>query len=96
VGNHAFNFDGGLELSKMGATWFVSYAYYSHIDPTHNNWKNIKTHPSRTNMFHHTTAYHKYWLEQVTEMDNDRLNANKIGLKANRTKEMACELLEFL
>jgi hypothetical protein len=28
MGRHPFNFAGGNELSTMGATWFVSYAYY--------------------------------------------------------------------
>jgi hypothetical protein len=29
---HDFNFEGGNFLARMGATWFVSYSYYCHID----------------------------------------------------------------
>jgi hypothetical protein len=95
VENHAFNFDGGLELSKMGATWFVSYAYYRHIDPTHNNWEKVKTHLIRANMFDNTTTYHKYWLKQIAEMNDNKLNTNEIELQASRTKEMARKLLNL-
>ena len=31
---HPFNFDGGEELSHMGATWFVSFAYYTLLTQT--------------------------------------------------------------
>ena len=30
--SHAFNFEGGEDLTAMGATWFVSYSYYEYID----------------------------------------------------------------
>ena len=43
-GRHSFAFEGGEDLTTMGATWFVSYCYYDKIDPTHKNWKKVETH----------------------------------------------------
>jgi hypothetical protein len=94
MSGHPFNFDGGSELSDIGASCFVSYAYYTHIDKTHQNWKNVVSYPSRIEGFRSTTHYHKYWLEKVLEMNEKKLNTNKILLKASRTKEMARQLLE--
>jgi hypothetical protein len=93
---HPFNFDGGEELTTMGATWFVSYAYYTFIDDTHRNWEKVETYPSRKSVFERTRQYYRYWLERVLEMDNDRLNKNEIDVEAERTKEMALELLEVV
>jgi hypothetical protein len=93
MGDHAFNFDGGDQLSKMGATWFVSYAYHIHADTGHTNWQRSATHPGRISVFKRTGGFHRFWLERVLEMDDDRLNTNEIGLEAGRTKEMARELL---
>lgn len=40
---HFFNFIGGDILSKMGASWFVSYSYYLHVDKKHENWNKCET-----------------------------------------------------
>ena len=32
MGSHNFSFEGGEILTGMGASWFVSYAYYQHIN----------------------------------------------------------------
>jgi hypothetical protein len=93
---HLFDFDGGKELTTMSATWFVSYAYYTFIDNTHRNWERVETYPSRKSVFERTQQYHRYWLERVLEMDNGRLNTNKIEVEAERTKEMARELLKVV
>jgi hypothetical protein len=96
MGSHAFNFAGGDQLSTMGATWFVSYAYYTYVDKKHTNWQLVETYPNRISVFNRTDEYHRFWLEKVLEMDNDRLNTNEIKLKADRTKEMARKLLSKL
>jgi hypothetical protein len=93
LGSHAFNFEGGDELSTMGATWFVSYAFYTHIDRTHLAWRNVQTHPNRTSVFDRTHGFHKFWLEKIGEMSDGKLNTNTIGLSAAHTKKMAKELL---
>jgi hypothetical protein len=93
MGSHPFNFAGGAELSSIGASWFVSFAYCTYIDNTHENWKLVKTHPYRTKIFDRTKTYHKYWLEKVKEMNNDKLKTNDLDLNASRVKEMAEDLL---
>ncbi|MDR1468236.1 MAG: hypothetical protein LBT00_02960 [Spirochaetaceae bacterium] len=94
MGSHPFHFDGGRELSTMGATWFVSYLYYQKIDNTHRNWDSVKTCPNRISVFNRTQHYYRYWLERVLEMNDKRLNTTTIGLKAKETKEMAKKLLQ--
>ena len=94
VKNHYFNFDGGEHLRKMCATWFVSYSFYSLRNKAHKNWERVKTHKSRISTFKRTTKYHKFWLQQVLNMDDSKLNANELGLKAVQVKLMASVLLE--
>ena len=91
---HPFNFAGGAELSHMGATWFVSYAYYQHIDANHKIWTKVKTALSRSSIYHKTVYYHVFWLNQVLLMDNARLNTNSLNLNAYQTKLMAKAVLE--
>jgi hypothetical protein len=79
---HDFNFKGGEYLTKIGATWFVSYSFYCLRDNTHMNWEKIKTHKSRISTFNKTENNHEFWLQQVVNMDNDRLNTNKLNLTA--------------
>jgi hypothetical protein len=92
---HEFNFDGGEYLSKIGASWFVSYSYYVFVDGNHLNWCNIKTVAYRTRIYDTTKIYHKFWLTQVENMNNNFLNKNQIGVDASITKKMAKELLEI-
>jgi len=89
---HDFNFDGGADLRKIGASWFVSYAYYEK-NGTHDNWRNVKTYNNRISIFKKTTKYHQYWLTEVLKMTEARLNTNKIFLDAKMIKQMAKELL---
>ena len=96
MAGHGFNFVGGEELSKMGATQFVSYSFYVYIDTSHINWENISTRDTRINVFNRTKNYHNFWLQQVLDMDDERLNTNKIGLNAKDTKKMARNLLDQL
>jgi hypothetical protein len=90
--SHNFNFDGGEHLTKIGATWFVSYSFYLQ-NKEHINWKKSKTHKNRINVFNRTKSYHKFWLQQIVDMDNDRLNTNKLDLYAEQVKQMAKTLL---
>ena len=86
---HPFNFDGGSELSDMGATWFVSYKYYKTCDISHLNWKLIDSYNRRINIYENTNQYHKYWLEKILRMNNKKLNTNEIRIDARETKKMA-------
>ena len=90
---HSFNFNGGEKLNRMGATWFVSYYYYSEKDSSHINWKNVKTANNRIGVFRITKCHHRYWLERVLEMRDDYLKRSTIGVTPEQTKRMARELL---
>ena len=92
---HAFNFDGGEALSKMGATWFVSYAYYDKIDSTYDKCNQLeKTINNRRNVYNKTTQYHKFWLSKILTMNDTKLSKNKINVPSSKTKAMAELLLK--
>lgn len=91
---HAFNFDGGMELSHMGATWFVSYAYHCSVNKKHVAWENVKTYSTRISVFNRTKKYHVFWLQQVLLMEDARLSTNKLGVEAKDVKNMARETLD--
>ncbi len=91
---HNFNFEGGEILTGMGASWFVSYAYYEKIDRTHRNWDRVATTQPRISKYNKGRVYHKAWLQEVLVMNSANLNKNTIGLSAEATKSMAKKLLE--
>ena len=93
---HSFSFEGGDILAKMGASWFVSYAYYKNVDSTHMNWSKVTTTQSRISRYNAGQKYHVAWLKEVLSMNPINLNKNTIGLDANQTKEMARAVLETL
>lgn len=90
---HQFDFEGGRDLTSMGATWFVSYAYYDHIDRTHDNWKKYAR---RASVYERTRRYHKDWLERILKMNPKNLAKNTIGLTPDQTMKMAREALKRL
>ena len=94
MANHNFSFAGGDILSKMCATWFVSYAYYDRVDKNHRNWDRVSTAASRTSRYIAGIPYHKEWLQEVLVMNDKKLNTNKLGLNAQQTKAMAKEILD--
>ena len=68
---HNFSFSGGDILSRIGAAWFVSYAYYSYIDKNHVNWEfgiTIKSLNSRRSKYNNSSVYHKDWLNEWTNV----------------------------
>jgi hypothetical protein len=93
MSGHAFNFEGGEKLATMGASWFVSYSYYCFRDKTHMNWREVSTYPSRVSVFNQTSSFHQFWLQQVLDMNDDRLETNEIGLTGFQIKQMASTLL---
>ena len=90
---HHFNFEGGEILTGMGASWFVSYAYYEKIDKSHQNWSKVSTASSRLSKYNKGRAYHKAWLNEVLSMNPVNLDKNTIGLDAQETKAMAKAIL---
>ena len=91
---HNFSFEGGEILTGMGASWFVSYAYYEKVDRTHRNWDRVSTAQSRLSKYNKGRAYHKAWLREVLVMNPANLDKNTIGLSASQTKAMAKEILD--
>ena len=94
MAQHTFTFQGGRDLTTMGACWFVSYCYYKKIKPSHLNWRKPSTYKNRICVFKKTENMHKYYLERVLEMDITNLNKNQMDLNGIRIKEMAAELLK--
>ena len=94
MSTHKFSFVGGDILTAIGASWFVSYAYYEMIDRTHKNWDNVSTAKNRISKYHKGKPYHRDWLLQIINMNPANLNKNTIGLNSERTKGMARELLD--
>ena len=91
---HNFTFEGGEILTGMGASWFVSYAYYEKIDKTHRNWNRVSTTQSRLSRYNKGRAFHKTWLQEVLNMNPANLEKNTIGLSSSTTKKMAREILD--
>ena len=93
---HVFPFEGGEQLTTIGATFFVSYLYHQDIDSTHNSWAKIKTQKSRISTINRSKSYHCNWLNHVGNMSEANLNKNTLGLDAPVIKEMALALLKSL
>ncbi|HRH87737.1 MAG TPA: hypothetical protein PLO41_12875 [Rubrivivax sp.] len=91
---NTFTFDGGEQLTTVGATFFVSYLYYLHVDSTHRNWDSIQTKSSRISTITSSTKYHRAWLEHVGGMSDARLSRNTLGLDGAKVKAMARLVLE--
>ena len=91
--SHGFSFSGGEELSKMGATWFITYAYAEQIDLTEVRWQKSKTYASRASMYNRTRQYHHDWYVEITKMSDKKLETNQIGVCAAEAKSMAQKLI---
>ncbi len=95
MASHNFSFEGGEILTKISASWFVSYAYYERIDKSHRNWERVSTIPLRLSRYNKGRAYHKAWLNKVLAMNPAKLDKNTIGLDATQIKAMAKEILKI-
>lgn len=94
--NHNYNFEGGEKLTRIGASWFVSYTYYCLLDPSHLNWKNVKTYKYRISTYNNCKSYHAFWLTKIIEMNETKISTNKIGLSGNKVIDMAKLCLKIL
>ena len=54
MARHSYSFEcGGEKLASIGASWFVSYAYFDRIDQnSHRNWDRVSTVQYRTSLYH--------------------------------------------
>jgi hypothetical protein len=89
MGRHTVTFEGGEQLTTVGATFFVSYLYYFHVDPMHRNWDSIRTKASRISTITNSTKYHGAWLERVGGMSDANLAKNTLRLDGTEVKAMA-------
>jgi len=96
TGRHVFSFEGGEQLTTIGATFFVSYLYYRHVDSTHSNWASIKTKNSRISTIDRSEQHHRAWLERIGGMNNTNLSKNTLGLDGAAVKKMALAVLKAL
>jgi len=99
MAGHNFNFDGGEILSRIGAAWFVSYAYHDLIDKTFMAWDcdiTEKSLCSRKSKYNNSTFYHKAWLQEVLKMEQLDKHKNKVGLRSTEIKKMAKKILTYL
>lgn len=98
MGNHDFNFEGGEILSKVGASWLVSYAYCEFVDSSHRNWSRLseKSVSSRKTRYLESRKFHVSWLQRVTSMNDALIATNHIGLSPAEIKRMASEVLEII
>ena len=87
-----FNFPGGKQLTRIGASWFVSYLYSVSKDPTHLNWKKVSTYSARASLCAKNSAYHKTWIDEIVGMNPKQLQRNKLGLTGNDVITMAKKL----
>ena len=94
-GRHAFAFEGGEQLTTIGATFFVSYLFYRHVDSTHRNWESIKTKTSRISTITSSKQYHRAWLKRVDDMSDANLGKNTLGLDGAKVKAMARAILDL-
>lgn len=91
-----YTFEGGDRLTKIGVAWFVSYAYYEHINKKHNRWKKVATIQERWSIYNKSRQYHKDWLHMIKSMKPGQLNRNAIGLSADEIILMANEILAYM
>lgn len=95
MGRNTFKFEGGEDLTTMGAGWFVSFCYNKNINSSHKNWTKIKTVKLRSSVYRKTKHFHKFWLTKVLDINDGNLNRNRMDLKATDIKCMAKQLLEL-
>lgn len=93
---HTFNFEGGDQLTTIGATFFVSYLYHLRVDSTHRNWASIKTQNSRISTINKSEKYHSEWLRHIGNMSEANLNRNTLGLDGSMVKKMAAAIQQII
>ncbi len=91
MAGHIFNFEGGKILNRMGASWFVSYAYYLYVNSEHTNWQKVSI-SMRESYFKKSEEYHRFFFKRIIEMNESKLDTNKLGLEGREIIRMAEEI----
>ena len=95
MGTDSIRVNGMKELRRIGISWFVSYAYYDHIDRSHNKWNNTTTIALRKSCYERTRQFHAEWIHHVLDADPTRLARNTLGLSSDEVQKMAKKLLDY-
>lgn len=81
-------------INKIGASYLISYLYGKYIDKNHDNYKRRET--DKTALIESNRKYFYDMVQAVLQMEESKLDSNKIGLSGKEVKRMAGELLEKL
>ena len=81
-------------INKIGASYLISYLYGKYINKNHDNYKRRET--DKTALIESNRKYFYDIVQAVLQMDESKLDSNKIGLSGEEVKRMAEELLEKL
>ena len=87
---------GGEHLTRISASWFVSYMYCLKEDKTHSNWENVSDPINRASRCDNNRAYHKIWINEIVGMNPKQLQRNKIGLTGQEVLDMAKIVKPFI
>ena len=88
-----YKFAGGKQLTRIGASWFVSYMYCKLENPAHLNWEKVSNPLERASKCVKNSAYHKVWIGEIVSMNPNRLKNNNLGLTGTDIISMAKVLL---
>ena len=81
-------------INKIGASYLISYLYGKYIDKNHDNYKRRET--DKTALIESNRKFFYDMVQVILQMDESRLDSNKIGLSGEEVKRMAEELLKKL
>ena len=97
---YPFNCNGGQILSRIGASFFISYLYYLKVDTNHKAWdsfknKSVKT--TRIKLINRYSIYYKDWVNYIIDVITPSpLIRNTIGLTDMEVVDMAKELARLV
>ena len=97
---YPFKCNGGQILSRIGASFFISYLYYLKLDATHKAWdtfKNKSLKKTRIKLINRYSIYYKDWVNYIIDVIvPSPLQRNKIGLTDAEVVDMAKKLVHLV
>lgn len=97
---YPFNCNGGQILSRIGASFFVSYLYYLKVDKNHLAWdtfKNKSLKRDRIKLINRYSIYYKDWVNYIINvLTPSPLIRNTIGLSDADVVDLAKKLVPYV